>query len=171
MTELSPDLQLVGDSLQRGWRADHARRIKRRPRRRLAIVAAIVILLVAVGAALASTILKTAAEEEQGLLGGHLLFKGTHPTCSQLSATSYMCALASPPTEVTAWDKDGKQIKDFWLDFKAATVDVHKHVDGGCVALDAYGLRWRCYLGAEAVKRGIIGANLLGQYLPEPPTL
>jgi hypothetical protein len=54
---------------------------------------------------------------------------------------------------------------------KAETVDHDKRVDGGCVSTSADGRDWHCYLGEQAVIRGIIARSFLGTYLPEPPTL
>jgi hypothetical protein len=170
MNDTATDLRLLGDSLQSAWRADHQRRARRQPRRRLAIVAALVILLIAVGAAIASSVLKSDSAEEQGLLGGHLLFKGTHPTCTSLTPTSFVCHLETAPTEMAFYGPDGKRLTDAWLGVKAGTVDATHHVDGGCVATTADGRTWQCYLGEEAVQRGIIGPDYLGDYLPEPPT-
>jgi hypothetical protein len=53
---------------------------------------------------------------------------------------------------------------------KAETVDADKRVDGGCVATSADGRNGSCYVGEEAVARGIVSRSFLGTYLPEPPT-
>jgi hypothetical protein len=170
MSEATNELQALGDSLQHAWRVDFRKRVRRRPRRRLAIIVALAILLLAVGAAIASGLLKSAAEEEQGLLGGHLLFKGTHPTCTELSSNSFVCSLRSPPTEMTFYGPNGKLDRYAYLGVKRATVDSGHRVDGGCVATTADGRTWHCYLGEEAVRRDIVSADFLGAYLPEPPT-
>jgi hypothetical protein len=170
MTEMATELRRLGDSLQSAWEADHRKRVRRQPWRRFAIVVALVVLFIAVGAAIASTVLKSNTEEEQGLLGGHLLFKGTHPSCQALTATSFICHLETVPTEMSFYGADGKRLNDAYLGVKAATVDAHHHVDGGCVSTAADGRTWRCYLGQEAVTHGIVGADYLGDYLPDPPT-
>jgi hypothetical protein len=41
-------------------------------------------------------------------------------------------------------------------------------VAGGCGGLDHDGLTWSCFLGQEAVDRGIIDKDLLGQPAPFP---
>jgi hypothetical protein len=61
-----------------------------------------------------------------------------------------------------------KRVYDKFMDVKIETVDSSKHIDGGCVSISADGRTWNCYLGQGAVDHGIIGADLLGQYLPEP---
>jgi hypothetical protein len=172
MTGLTRDLDLLGDDLQRAWRADHGgRRLKRQPlRRRTVIAVALAALLTAAGAAVGSGLLKSSHDEEQGLLEGYALFKGTHPGCSQLTATSFRCTLDRAPTEITFYGPDGRRLTNAYLGVKAETVDAQRRVDGGCVATSADGREWRCYLGQEAVTRGIIGAGYLGTYLPEPPT-
>jgi hypothetical protein len=170
MSEATNELRILGDCLQEAWRADHLERARRKPRRKLALVIAVGILFVAGGAAIASSVLKSSAEEAQGLLGGHLLFRGTHPTCEQLTATSFVCTLESVPTEMTFYGPDGGELHDVYLGFKTATVNTQHRVDGGCVATTADGRTWRCYLGQEAVTRDIIGASYLGAYQPEPPT-
>ena len=171
MNETAHELKSLGDSLQRAWRADHGRRRGARSRRtRLAIVFGLIAVLVAAGAAVGSRVLKTTEEEQQGLLGGHLLFKGTDPTCRQLTAASYSCVLARPPTAMTFYDDKGDRLTDVFLGVKTATVDTDKRVDGGCVSTSADGTRWDCYLGEEAVRHQIVSRDFLGKYLPEPPT-
>ena len=104
------------------------------------------------------------------MLEGYALFKGTHPTCRELADASFSCTLDRRPTEITFYDEDGRPLRNAYLGIKAATVDAHKRVDGGCVSTSDDGRDWRCYLGEEAVRRGIIGANYLGAHLPQPPT-
>jgi hypothetical protein len=171
MTEITNELDLLGDRLQRAWRADHRKRAATtRRRRRITIILAAVVLLLAAGAAIASSVLKSSRAEEQGLLKGHLLFKGTQPSCEQLTPTSFLCSLDKPPTGMTFYAQDGKRLTDAFLGVKTATVDENRHVDGGCVATSADGRRWHCYLGEEAVRQDIISADFLGAYLPETPT-
>jgi hypothetical protein len=163
MSEVTNELRVLGDSLQRAWRAEHRRRANRRARRRLVLIAACAILLIAGGVAVGSRILKSEADVETGLLGGHLLFNGTHPKCRQLSATSFVCRLDRVPKEVPF-----HRANEF-LGVKTATVDSQRRVDGGCVATKADGRTWRCYLGQEAVRQGIISDSFLGKHLPETP--
>ena len=47
------------------------------------------------------------------------------------------------------------------------TMDVNKHVNGGCRALDRDATSWECYLGQAAVAQQIISSDLLGQYAPD----
>jgi hypothetical protein len=172
MSEISRDLSFLGDSLQRAWRADHARRTaKRRGRRRLILLAGVAVLLIAAGGAIGATILtKSSADEEQGLLDGYALFKGTHPTCERLSADSFFCRLDRPPTGITFYSQDGQRLPNAYLGVKAETVNREKRVDGGCVATTADGREWHCYLGDAAVANGVVDRSFLGTYLPEPPT-
>src|SRR4051812_49125500 len=149
MTEINQELQLVGDALQRAWRRDHAQ--TRGVRRRRFVFALILCTLVlGAGAAIANSVLKTEAEEQAGLLGGHHLFDGSHPTCVKLTGTSFHCTLQERPTGMTFSNQQGEPVQDVYLGFKTPTVDVTKHVDGGCVAVQADGRAWDCYLGQEA---------------------
>lgn len=172
MHETTHDLQVVGDALQRSWRADHARRvtIKRSRSRRLAVIFVAAAVLVAAGTAIASSLLKSTSDEQQGMLNGYALFKGTHPSCQRLQDSSFTCSLDKAPTEITFYGKDGQLLPNAYLGVKAETVNSSRHVDGGCVSTSADGRAWHCYLGEEAVRQGIIGRDFLGTYLPEPPT-
>jgi hypothetical protein len=55
-----------------------------------------------------------------------------------------------------------------WTGTVEPTVDVSKHVNGGCRALNAAGTEWECYLGETAVTQQIISQGFLGQYEPVP---
>jgi hypothetical protein len=88
------------------------------------------------------------------------MFIGTHPTCTTVSDVQFHCVLQSKPTV--------EYIVGSYLGSKMQTVDVTKHVDGGCVARSQDGLVWDCYLGQAAVDQGILGASLLGAYQPGP---
>jgi hypothetical protein len=172
MSEISRDLSVIGDSLQRAWHADHARDTAKRPtRRRLIPLAGLAVLLIAAGGAIGATIIsKSSADEEQGLLHGYALFKGTHPACTRLTADSFFCRLDRPPIEITFYSQEGKRLPNAYLGIKAETVNSEKRVDGGCVATTADGRSWRCYLGEAAVANGVVDRSYLGTYLPEPPT-
>jgi hypothetical protein len=170
MDDIHHDLALIGDSLQHAWRADH-RRNARSPRRRLTLVVGLAIVLIGAGAAVGANMLsKSNADEEHGLLEGYALFNGTHPSCQKLTETSFFCRLDRAPTEITFYSSDGQPLPNAYLGVKAETVDRHKRVDGGCVATSADGREWHCYLGEEAVAKGIVDRSFLGTYLPEPPT-
>ncbi len=171
MNDPTHDLQVLGDALQRSWRADHVTRLPERSRgRRLVVILAAAAVLVAAGTAIASSLLKSASDEQQGLLNGYALFKETHPTCQRLDDSSFTCILDKPPTEITFYGPDGRLLPNAYLGVKAETVNSSRHVDGGCVATSADGRAWHCYLGEEAVRQGIIGHDFLGTYLPQPPT-
>jgi hypothetical protein len=117
MNEITHDLALLGDSLQRAWRADHGTRRTRMPRRRrLTLAVAVAVVLVGTGAAVGAGILtKSSADEERGLLEGYALFRGTDPTCRQLTPASFFCRLDRPPTEITFYSSDGKLLRNAYL--------------------------------------------------------
>jgi hypothetical protein len=102
--------------------------------------------------------------------GGWWLFHGSNPRCEARSATSFHCTLDEPPTGMTFYDEDGRELLDVFLGMKATTVDSDLRIDGACVSVRADGRAWDCYLGREAVERGLLHEHLLGQYQPEPPT-
>ena len=171
MSDTTTELTLLGNALEHAWRLDHRRAKKGRSRRsRLLIVVALLALVLGGGAALATTLLKTASEEETGMVGGYQLFAGSQPRCQARTATSFHCVLAKSPTGMTFYDADGRQIFDVFLGVKAETVDSHRRVDGACVSVTADGRAWNCYLGQEAVERGVLNPGRLGTYLAEPPT-
>jgi hypothetical protein len=71
------------------------------------------------------------------------------------------CTLARPP-------RTGDVEAGQWRGTVEPTVDRTKHVNGGCRSLSADGMHWRCYIGTEAVRQGIVGASFLGVYAPAP---
>jgi hypothetical protein len=185
MTELSPRLSRLGDVLERAVAADLARqpRAPRRLRsRRLLLLAAALAALVGGGAAIAAGVLKTAEEQERGMLGGHLLFEGSDPSCESLSTTSFRCTLERPPTRMTFYRERTptgsptydaqtfEPVSDVFLGMRMVTVDSDLRVDGACVSTRADGRVWDCFLGQEAVERGLVRPELLGRSMPSPPT-
>lgn len=169
MTHVDARLEAVGEALHRAWSEDVARqRRSLLPRQgRVAIVAAVVIAAAVAGGAIASGLLKSEADEERGLVQGHSLFEGSTPTCVSRTANSFRCTLERPPTGMTFYDEDGRVVRDRFLGTKFQTVDASRRIDGGCVAVSDDGRAWDCYLGREAVERGIIGPDLLGVYQPQ----
>ena len=141
----------------------------RRPRR-LLLVLALFAAIVCGGAAIAADVLKSAEDEQQGMIEGYQLFDGSRPTCESLTSTSFRCTLAKPPTGMTFYDEHGQKLLDRFLGIKAETVDSTQHVDGACVSIRADGRAWNCFLGEEAVKHGLISAEMLGVYRPEAAT-
>lgn len=153
------NLDATGDVLQRAWRADLRR--GRRNVRRLVVVA-IAVLVIGASAAAASSLLKSPEQESASMVAGVTLFQGSHPSCVMTSPTSYRCTLASTATGETFGGNDP------FLGMKMETVGADKRVDGGCVSVAADGKTWDCYVGQDAVDRGIIGPQLLGALSPEP---
>ena len=185
--DLPDHLERLGEELDRAWGRRYGspsapRRLLLHRPRRLVIVLAIGLAFVVGGAAIAAGVLKTAAEQERGIVAGHLLFSERTPNCEQRTPTFFRCTLERPPTGMTFYEEirpsgsrryeEGKwrPVSDKFLGMNVETVDSTKHVDGGCVSIAADGLTWNCYLGQSAVEHGIISADFLGQYLPEPPT-
>jgi hypothetical protein len=180
MTTLAQQLEQVGDALHQAWCRD----LQKSPtpgskrHRRLVLALATAATIIGAGAAIAAEVLKTTAEEERGLLDGHTLFQGSDPTCAALTAASFHCTLAKPPTGMAIYENPPGQSKydpetstrvfDKFLGAKMQTVDSTLHIDGGCISSSADGRTWDCYLGEEAVRRNIIGPDLLGAYQPQP---
>jgi hypothetical protein len=166
MSEIAQELSVVGDALERAWRRDVGGRSL--PRRRTVIGALAAVMLLGAGAAIGNSVLKSDADEEAGLLGGHNVFEGTSPTCVRQSTTAFHCTLDRAPTGLTIFDEEMNPDPNAYLGVKVQTVDANKRVDGGCVSVSADGRAWDCYLGEAAVSHGIIGPDLLGEYLPGP---
>jgi hypothetical protein len=173
MTDLTVQLDHVGNALQRAWRLDHARggRLVRFPRpRRFLLVLALFAAIVGGGAAIAADVLKSTRDEQLGMIEGYQLFAGSRPSCESLTSTSFRCTLEEPPTGMTFYDESGHKLLDRFLGLKAETVDSTRHVDGACVSIRADGRAWNCFLGDDAVERGLLRAEMLGRYQPETPT-
>jgi len=154
----SPQAQALRRSIVETERAARRRRF---PRRSLVLAAAA--LVVCGGTAVGAKIALTGSEVQEFLPRGSAIFIGTNPTCTTVRAgIEYDCTLASVPTEEQAFAPDGSRTYAFkgWVD---DIVDGDHHVAGGCRALTEDGLHWRCYLGEEAVKQGIISQDFLGQ--------
>lgn len=156
MNDLDAHLAAAGAALQRGWRADLA---PRRPRRIVAI--AVALLVVGGGVAAAASLLKSPADGQAGFLAGTTLFQGSDVACAARGDTAFRCTLPATPTGETFGASP-------FPGMKVDTVGTDGNVDGGCVSVSADGRVWDCYLGAEAVERGIIGASLLGMRSPGP---
>jgi len=155
------DLQRLGDALQAATAADlatvrpPASAADRRRRRRL--IGGLVAAAVAVpGVAVAATALIGTDEVARSLPNGTLALMGTHPTCTTVrEGVEFDCTLAQAPT--------GELGPGAWKGTVEPTVDDTQHVNGGCRALDADGRHWRCFVGEEAVRQHIVGADFLGQ--------
>jgi hypothetical protein len=127
----------------------------RRPRRRLRrprwrVTAAV--LAVAVGApatALAVSMLISPGQVANSLPAGSFYLRGTKPTCTTVAAGSeYRCRLANRPHR-----EPGQAV---WTGNNEPTVDANKRVSGACVAQNAPGSVWTCYVGQAAVDHKVI---------------
>ncbi len=100
----------------------------------------------------------TPADVAAGMPAGAAIFARTDPTCvPDTDGKTYRCVLGSPPAP---------ELSDF-LGTKELLV-IGGAVAGGCVGLGHDGMTWNCFVGLEAVDRGIIGKDLLGQPAPVP---
>ena len=153
-------LRRLGDALERA--AEHDLAATRRPARRrlrIGLVAAAVLVLGA-GTAVASGVLFSDDEREvaASLPAGAAIFEGIEPACRAVDEVVFDCTLPSAPAP---------EVTDFTGTIEPI-VDATKHVSGACVGQASDGLRWRCYLGEEAVRRELISADFLGEYAPTP---
>ncbi len=152
MTEITPRLEALGDALEVAAARDL--RPRRRVRRRG--VAAILVALVAVpGAAFAAAGLLSGDDVARSIPAGTLWLEGTQPACAVVRQdVEYACTLKVAPGH--------EEIAD-WTGTVEPTVDATQHVNGGCRSLRSDGTQWRCYVGQEAVRQKIIGADFLGE--------
>ena len=159
MSDLTPELDRLGAALERAAARDLAGQAtppRRRPRRTGRLVAVtLAALALAGGVAFAAS--RALVDEDTvaaSLPAGTFSLIGTEPTCTVVrEGVEYHCTLARPPAP---------EVED-WTGTVEPTVDATQHVNGGCRALDAAGMEWRCYLGREAVRQRIIGAGFLGE--------
>jgi len=93
-----------------------------------------------------------------GMLAGAAIFAQSDPTCALDSdGKTYRCTLKNAPApEISNFLGAGE------------TLVIAGKVAGGCVGLDRDGMTWNCYLGQDAVDRGIVDKNFLGQPAPFP---
>ena len=165
MSELDPQLNALGDRLERAANADLAatapRTATRRPRRisrRIAI--AIAALAIAVpGVAIAADQLISTGDVAQSMPAGTLALAGTEPTCTVVTKdVEFHCVLKHAPAP---------EVSD-WKGTVEPSVDASKHVNGGCRGLTSDGREWECYIGQAAVDQQIIGQDFLGEFSPGP---
>jgi hypothetical protein len=154
-------LDNLGDALHAAATANLARTERNRHRRTVAgVLAAAAIALP--GAAVAANALITNDDVAKSIPQGTLVLMGTNPSCTTVRANvEFDCVLATVP-------KEGDVAAGGWKGTVEPTVDSNKRVNGGCRSLDADGKHWRCYVGDEAVRQHIIGADFLGQFSPGP---
>ncbi len=165
MSDLTPELDRLGGALERAAARDLATEgvasRRRRPRRSGRLMAvALAALALAGGVAFAAS--RALVDEDTvaaSIPAGTFSLIGTEPSCTVVrDGVEYRCTLARPPAP---------EVQD-WTGTVEPTVDATKHVNGGCRAVDAAGMEWRCYLGQEAVRQQIIGAGFLGEYSAGP---
>jgi hypothetical protein len=165
MPALDPELQALGDALERAAAADlatgHGRaRHARRRRRRLGI-AAVAALIAVPGIAVAATSLVSERSVAESLPAGTRALIGTDPTCTVVrEGVEYRCTLAEAPA--------GEIGAGRWKGTVEPTVGPDRRVNGGCRSLAADGRTWSCYLGRAAVEQRIIGAGFLGEEVSGP---
>lgn len=158
MTTVSPQLNDLGDALERATAADLAATRRRRAPRKLATIAALVVAIP--GLAFAANALISSEEVAASLPAGTRMLQGTEPRCTVVTAdVEYHCVLTKPIAAPEVSDLKGTV---------EPTVDATKHVNGGCRSLDSDGRTWQCYIGQAAVEQKIIGAGFLGEYAPSP---
>ena len=104
----------------------------------------------------ARTAAAKSAATDAGMPAGGVIFNGTHPTCTASADGSFACSLAAAPDMTDAATKGDYTgtIEVLVVDGKAA---------GGCIALDASGMSWTCYVGQDSVDHGMISKDFLGE--------
>jgi hypothetical protein len=189
MNDLTPRLAALGDALYQATRANLERSPSpARNRRRLLIGLGAAAALIP-AAAIAASAMLSSDEVARSLPAGTLALVGTRPTCEVVvDQVEYHCALDRPPRAVAGpghvpayrlfIGRDGRRYLSIgpwpsaetedWLGAAEPTVDSKHHVNGGCRALDADGMTWRCYIGEAAVKQGIISRQFLGARVRGP---
>ena len=168
MTQLDPNLNALGDRLERAAKADLAAgaqpvaRSRGRLSRRLAVIVAVLAIGVT-GVAIAADQLISTGDVAKSMPAGTLALAGTEPTCTVVTKdVEFHCVLArAPASEVT--DQNGSPA---WKGTVEPSVDATKHVNGGCRSLANDGREWECYIGQAAVDQKIISQGFLGEFAP-----
>jgi hypothetical protein len=159
MTSVSPQLNDLGDALERAAAADLAAAAPRRSPRKL-ILAAAALAVAIPGLAIAASALISSEEVAASLPAGTRMLQGTEPRCTVVRQdVEYRCVLTKPISTPEVSDMKG---------VVEPTVDATKHVNGGCRSLDSDGRTWQCYIGQAAVEQKIVSAGFLGEYAPTP---
>lgn len=149
----APSLDTLGDELDRATALD-LRRGSTRPVKRIALGVG-ALLIIGAGTAAAAGLFSP-KQVAAGMPAGGVIFDGTHPTCVANADTSFSCSLAAAPdaTEAATEGDFTGTIEVLVVDGKAA---------GGCIALDAGGMSWTCYVGQDSVDHGMITRDFLGE--------
>jgi hypothetical protein len=158
MTSVSPQLNDLGDALERAAAADLAAAPRRSPRKLILAAAALAVAIP--GLAFAASALISSEEVAASLPAGTRMLQGTEPRCTVVRQdVEYRCVLTKPISTPEVSDMKG---------VVEPTVDATKHVNGGCRSLDSDGRTWQCYIGQAAVDQKIVSAGFLGEYAPTP---
>ncbi len=159
MTTLFPELEDLGNSLERAVAAQIAATAPRRRKRRKLVLAVAALTIAVPGIAFATDALISSDDVAASLPAGTRMLAGTEPRCTVVRQdVEYHCVLSRPPAPEIADMKGTVE----------PTVDETKHVNGGCRSLASNGLTWQCYIGQAAVDQKIISAGFLGEYSPTP---
>lgn len=160
MSKLSPELDRLGNELERSVGAAIGGQRRHRGVSRRVLVAAAVVAVCVPGLAYAATTLIGTDEVAAGLPAGTKMLQGTEPHCTVVRQdVEYRCVLSRLPADPEVADLKGTV---------EPTVDRTKHVNGGCRSLQSDGRVWECFIGRAAVEERIIGAGFLGEYAPSP---
>jgi hypothetical protein len=160
-------LSRAGDALHRAWQRDLTRS-PRLAKRRTAILALAAVLVVGASTAVAASLFKSPADEQNGIQEADTLFVGSNPHCVTTSPSAFRCTLDSTPQGQRFYAQNGSQLLNVFLGMKMPTTNADHVVDGGCVGRTPDGRVWDCYLGAEAVARGVVSSQILGHVSPGP---
>ena len=148
-----PNLATLGDELGRATARD-LRRGSTRPVKRIAL-GVVALLVIGAGTAAAAGLFSP-KQVAAGMPAGGVIFSGTHPTCTAGADGSFACSLATAPDAV-----DAAAAGDFAGTIEVLVVD--GKAAGGCIALDAKGMAWTCYVGQDSVDHGMISKDFLGE--------
>lgn len=169
----TPELERLGDDLERAAAGDLASRRRRASRVRIAGLAVVALTILATGTAMAAGLF-TPKQVAAGMPAGAVIFGNTDPSCRlDADGITYGCTLdVAPqaddgPAQAIPGKPAGPADPRDYLGTKEP-IGVDGVVAGGCIGRSSDGLRWDCYIGVEAVTRGIIGADFLGEPMTGP---
>jgi hypothetical protein len=158
VTDMTPDLDRLGDALEQSAANDlQPTAAKRRRRFSTRAIIAVAALAIAVPSVAFAAHQLTSSDVAASMPAGTLALAGTQPTCTVVTAgVEFHCTLANAPAP---------EVSD-WKGTVEPTVGSDKRVNGGCRSLASDGREWECYLGHAAVDQHIISAGFLGDSAP-----